>query len=311
MKVCIIGAGSVGLGLAAFLLNAGWDVCFITRKGKSDDLKRGFRVYGLFGDFEFSASEYCVSEDYISCERCDYILITTKSYANREIAESLNRIKDKIESSKIVVAQNGWGNSEIFKEFFGKEKVYTARIITGFEREKPNLAKITVHADEMVIGNIFDKMLSFNVEDLVEALNNGGFEAKVSCEVDKHLWAKMLYNCALNPLGAIFGVEYGKLAESEHSKSIMNNVIDEIYDVMEACNYSTFWDTKESYKEIFYSKLIPITASHRSSMLQDIENGRKTEIESLNGVVVKLANEKNLSVPFNEFLYRSIKFLEK
>ncbi|WP_025270192.1 ketopantoate reductase family protein [Hippea sp. KM1] len=311
MRFLVIGSGGVGLGLSAFLLNAGQDVCLFSTKRSFDYLQRGFKVNGIFGEFAFGRGQYDLIKGFDEIDDSfDWVLITTKTYVNDRVAFELCRVKDRLKNTRLLVVQNGWGNAERFEGCFFKERVFSARIITGFYRKSPNEVEITVHADKMVLGNIFKKELSSQTQGVVDALNRGGFDAVVSEEVDKHLWAKLLYNCALNPLGAILRTEYGKLAEKPQTKRIMDRIIDEIFDVMHAYGYETFFKSAAEYKDVFYSKLIPLTYTHRSSMLQDIENLQKTEIDSLNGIVVRLGKDKGIPTPYNEFIVELIKAIE-
>ncbi len=311
MRVLVIGAGGVGLGLGGFLINAGVDVSFLATSETARSLKSGFRVFGIFGDYSYEPSQYEVLEDFKSIGEFDYVLITTKTTANDEVAGELCGVKDNLGNAKLVVIQNGWGNAEKFVGCFGKERVFAGRIITGFYRHKRNEVEITVHADSMMLGNIFVNELSDEIVDLVDAFIAGGFDVRVSYDVDRHLWAKMLYNCALNPLGAILDVEYGKLAKVPYTKAIMDRILEEVFDVMVASGYGTFWRSVDDYKDVFYSTLVPTTAKHRSSMLQDMRMGKKTEVDSLNGIVVKLAKEQGISAPFNEFVVNLIKAIEE
>ena len=120
----------------------------------------------------------------------------------------------------------------------------------------------------------------------------------------------MIYNCTLNPLGAIVGVHYGALSENEHSLAIMNDTMDELFAVMRAAGYSTYWPDADSYRKDFYAKLLPDTYNHNSSTLQDIRAKRPTEIETLTGTILHLAKEHGVPVPVNTMLYRLIKTLE-
>ena len=120
----------------------------------------------------------------------------------------------------------------------------------------------------------------------------------------------MIYNCTLNPLGAIVGVHYGALSENEHSLAIMNDTMDELFAVMHAAGYSTYWPDADSYRKDFYAKLLPDTYNHNSSTLQDIRAKRPTEIETLTGTILQLAKEHGVPVPVNTMLYRLIKTLE-
>ena len=145
---------------------------------------------------------------------------------------------------------------------------------------------------------------------LAEAINAGGIPSQTSEEVGKARWAKMLYNCSLNPLGAILNVNYGKLTENEYTKELMNSIIDEIFEVIKASGYSTLWSTSDEYKELFYNKLVPDTYEHYSSTHQDIQRKIKTEIDSLNGKVIELGERNNVDVSTNKIIYNLIKSIE-
>lgn len=121
----------------------------------------------------------------------------------------------------------------------------------------------------------------------------------------------MLFNCALNPLGAIFNVPYGALAEQEDSRRIMDKVIHEVFRVMEAAGYSTHWASAAEYLEAFYGTIVPLAAKHCSSTLQDIQAGKKTEIDALSGAVIRLGKTQGIAVPCNEMLYNVIRFMEQ
>ena len=121
----------------------------------------------------------------------------------------------------------------------------------------------------------------------------------------------MLYNCALNPLGAILDVPYGALALHELTRIIMNQIVREVFGVIGAAGYRTHWNSPERFLDVFYNKLVPDTAEHKSSTLQDIKTGKKTEIDALNGAVIQLAEKHGIDVPYNRFAYNTVKFIEK
>ena len=141
-------------------------------------------------------------------------------------------------------------------------------------------------------------------------ITSSGIKCEVTNELDKYLWAKMLYNCALNPLGVILNCTYGELTENEYSKHIMNNIIKEIFEVIDKSGYSTLWDSPEEYEKLFYSKLVPDTYNHYSSTYQDIQKKIKTEIDTLNGTVIRLAEKYDVDVSTNKVIYNLIKSIE-
>ena len=137
-----------------------------------------------------------------------------------------------------------------------------------------------------------------------------GINCELNENLDQYLWAKMLYNCTLNPLGAILDVTYGKLTENEYSKELMDKIIDEIFEVIKASPYTTLWDSADEYKQIFYSKLVPDTYNHYSSTHQDIKRKIKTEIDTLNGKVIELGEKYDVDVSTNKIIYNLIKAIE-
>ena len=104
---------------------------------------------------------------------------------------------------------------------------------------------------------------------------------------------------------------YGTLAGMEETKTLMEQVIDEIFKVARAKGIKLFWKNPEEYKRFFFEKLIPPTAEHYPSMLWDIRNGKKTEIDALNGAIVKLGEEVGVPTPVNGVITQLVKAKEK
>jgi len=313
MKALIYGAGSVGLGIASCLLKGHSVVDIIARENTVTALrKKGLFRTGLFGDFHASPQSFSAhtSLTEIPPADYDYVLVCVKSFDSLTAATDLSNHKSLLgKNAKIVLFQNGWGNAEIFASFFDSRLIYSARVITGFHRPEPNHVLITVHADPIHIGSLFAALLP-DIEPLCESISAGGIPCEKTDAVDKDLWAKMLYNCALNPLSGILDVPYGKLAENEFTRSIMNGIIEEIFAVIAAAGYRTHWQRPADFLEIFYKKLVPATASHKSSTLQDLLAKKKTEIEALNGAVITLAQKHRIKTPCNSTVYNILKFIE-
>jgi 2-dehydropantoate 2-reductase len=313
MKVLIYGGGSVGLGIASCLLKSEAQVNIIAREDTIACLQQyGLVRKGIFGEYHAEPADFkCFSSLSTASEQIyDYILVSTKSCDSLEVAEDILQHKTCFDdSTRIVLFQNGWGNAEIFSSFLPKEQIFNARVITGFSRPKPNEVLITVHADAIHIGSLFSANLS-KIEGLCEAITNGGVPCESTDEIEKDLWAKMLYNCALNPLGAILDVPYGTLAEYDSTRLIMDNISEEIFQVLAVTGYKTHWQKAGDFLKVFYDRLVPDTAEHKSSTLQDIHAKKKTEIEALNGAVITLAEEHNIDVPYNKTVYNMIKFIE-
>ena len=309
----IIGAGAVGIGIGASLLEQGFTVDFVENSQAADCInQKGIKRIGIFKHLEFSQGAVKAYTDFHEIsEQFDYILVCTKAMANTTISKTLFANKQLLSKhGKIIICQNGWGGHEKYLAYFPADKVYSARIITGFSKPEPNISEVTVHAAPIMLGSLNNAEINA-LQPLAEAIANGGIPCLVSNDIEKALWSKMLYNCALNPLGAILKLPYGRLMEIPYCVQIMNNIIDEIYTVMKASGYQSFWPSANKYKKVFYDSLIPDTADHYSSTLQDIEKKRHSEIDGLTGSVIEIADRFNIAVPCNKMLYNTIKAIEE
>jgi 2-dehydropantoate 2-reductase len=313
MRVLVYGAGAVGLGIASCLLKSKCQVDIVARDSTVSRLRRhGLTRTGIFGNYHADPTMFDAysSLDEIQTHLYDYVLVCTKSFDSREAAKDLSAHKSLFtQRAKIVLFQNGWGNAEAFLSFFGTDTVYNARVITGFKRPNNNEVTITVHADSIHIGSLFGNDIS-SLEDLCDSISKGGIPSETTGQIEKDLWAKMLYNCALNPLGAILDVPYGVLAEDKFARAIMNGIVAEVFSVMTTAGYKTHWQSAKDFLRVFYDKLVPDTAQHKSSTLQDLAAKKRTEIDALNGAVINLAEEHKIDVPYNSAVYNIVKFLE-
>ncbi len=290
MRYLIYGGGAVGLGLASCLIKAAQPVDILARPDTVGRLRsEGLFRTGIFGDLH---ADPHVFEAYEGLDHVkgpyDYVLVCTKTYDTHTAAKDLAAHPRLLApEARLILCQNGWGNAEIFTSVFDRSMVYNARIITGFERTAPNKVQITVHADPILIGSLFSYS-NAPVEPVATAITSGDIPCHTTQDIAKDLWAKMLFNCTLNPLEAILDGPYGLLGEDPATRSIMERIVDEIFAVMEADRLQTHWQTAEQFLQVFYGQLIPSTAAHRSSMLQDLRRGRRTEIDSLNGQVISI-----------------------
>ena len=311
MKTLIYGAGSVGLGVASCLLESGVRVELLARPSTAVALRRlGLIRTGIFGHCHHLGDRFAVytttaeirSWDY------DYVLICTKSFDTEAAARELSTAGSP--QCRYVLFQNGWGNAEIFTRYFSPENVFNARVITGFARRELHAVEITVHADDILIGS-FQPGNEESLPELCSSITGGGIPCSVSNNIVKDLWAKMLYNCPLNSLGAVFEVSYGQLGDNSYSRELMDRIITEVFDVMLKAGYGTHWKSAADFFPVFYEKLIPPTGEHFSSTLQDLRAGKRTEIDALNGAVINLAKKLQLDVPVNTVVFNMVKFKEE
>lgn len=313
MNILVIGSGAVGIGIGSSLLSQGVNISFLASKNTARKMKEdGIKRTGLFTNYFFNPQEFNVYESYeeIPKKTFDYVLITSKTTSNDDISKKLNENRDILKDDfTILIIQNGFGNDQLFLRYFKTTEVYCARIITGFTRPDRNISEVTVYTEPILLGSLQGENIE-HLKTIADKITASGIKCELSYELDKYLWAKMLYNCSLNALGAILDVTYGKLTENEYTKEIMDNIIDEIFGVIAASPYETLWNTPDEYRKIFYTKLVPDTYNHYSSTHQDIKRKIKTEIDTLNGKVIELGEKYGVDVSTNKLIYNLIKAIE-
>lgn len=312
----VYGAGAVGLGLGSFLISAGRHVVFLGRKQTIEALRaEGLDRTGIFGQVHHPPESFTAVSDLDGLPQesvFSTVLVTVKSYDLAEAARRLTCFLTRHPEPKplVVLCQNGWGNRETFKEFCPTMEPALARVITGFERIGPHKVRVTVHADAMRLG-LIDQSSPTSLKRLARLFNDGGFDAAVSDDIVADLWTKMLYNCALNPLSALLQTTYGRLGENTETAAVMKDVIEEAFAVMQVSGWRCRFKSVSAYWQAFMREMVPRTARHFSSMAQDLAQGRTTEIEALNGALVRLARSHGRTIPVNETLVRMIRFAEQ
>lgn len=230
MLVLVYGAGAVGLGLASFLARAGIQVHLIARPQTAGAIRdRGLVRTGIFGERRVPPAELLVHTSLATVPEhgLDFVLVATKSFDTKEAGSSLSAHPSAHGETRYVLFQNGWGNVEFFSAFLPPERVFAARVITGFAHPEPGAVRVTVHAEDIHLGS-FRAGREIEVQALASAIADGGLPCRTTPAIAQDLWAKMLYNCALNSLGAVFEVSYGavvRLAEATGLRTPANRLL--------------------------------------------------------------------------------------
>jgi len=302
MKIVVLGAGAVGLTVAAKLSRVA-DVHAVARTRHADAVQeRGFLMTGIWGE---DAYRFSCSEDLPDAWRdADYYIVAAKSTGTEAICR---QFADVIGGREVVSLQNGIGNEEIIARF--TDRVIGAMIITGFEWRGDASVHVSVEAAPMKLGR-FPSGTDAAVEDLAALIREAGIRAEVTAGIRTDVWSKTLYNCALNPLGALMNVPYGALTDP-HAWAVVAAIVEEAYRVAEAEGVPLPWETAEAYLAYLRTTQLPATAAHHSSMLQDIAGGRKTEIDFMNGAVAALAERHGIGAPYNTCIAELIRFRER
>jgi 2-dehydropantoate 2-reductase len=183
-----------------------------------------------------------------------------------------------------------------------------ARVIFGAEVERPGTAKVTVYADKVLLGSPSGTAPLEMIKLVCGHFNNAGIPTALCDEITSFLWGKVLYNCSLNALGAILNVPYGRLQETPEVMATMRQIIHEIFAVARAKDVKLPYESAEAYYKTLTEVQLPPTATHRSSMLQDMAKGsRLTEIDALNGAISRYGREQGITTPVNDVLTAIIK----
>ncbi len=312
MKILIFGAGALGQALGCLLAADGHAISLVLRKRFLDIVnEKGLQVTGIFGEYRVEGRKLHLLEQLknIGNQEYDAALITTKSYDTAEAIKAIAGMKGF--SGPVVSLQNGCGNIEQVKNCFGPDRTFGARVITGFEITRPGEIRITVSADDIHIGSGTPETIPPFARKLAGALTHAGIPCIAVKDIYQDLFAKLLYNCALNPLGAVLGVHYGALGENRQTRLIMDQIIDETFAVIHGLGGRTPWPDAAGYRRIFYDKLLPMTYNHRPSMLQDLEQGKPTEVEALVGYVAKQGNRLSIPTPACSMLANLVRFKER
>ena len=315
MKLAIWGAGAVGIGLASALARPGERLRVLGRDPETlaSLASHGIHRTGLFGEVEIAPRQLQVETGTGSLvdDPPDWLLVCTKAFSSGDIASALAPIAEHlVERTALVLCQNGWGNEAPFRSFWPEARLFHARVITGFHRRSPHAVEITAHASPLAFGSIFG-LENGALEELAERIAQGGIPAETTRDMRGVLWAKMLYNCALNPLGALAGRRYGELTKDRTTRRLIDEVVREIFRVLDAAEVTVAWPNADAYLATFYEELIPPTAAHESSMLQDLRAGRPTEIEALGGAVERLAAEHAVETPVVSSLAALVRVAER
>ena len=291
-------------------------MCRITLLGREPTVNAlatyGLDRIGIFDEFHSPPESFTVLSTFkaVSLDRFDFALVCVKSFDTEIAGQQIkNSTFQKSSSLKFVLCQNGWGNAETFSQFVPQENIFNARIITGFACPERNKVDVTVHAQPLHLGSLYGVDLKI-LMPLAQAFREGGMPSVVTTDISKDLWAKMLYNCPLNALGALLEVPYGLLGENKNTRKIMELIVNEVFSVMRAMGYGTHWNNSKSYLEDFYGKLLLSTYDHESSMLQDLRAGKMTEIDAINGVIVLEGEKRNILVPGNSMIRNLLQFLQ-
>jgi 2-dehydropantoate 2-reductase len=285
-RILVFGAGSIGIFLGTKLYAAGHDVMLYGRR-KLQSLTELIFINGEA--YKLPPRLYQISAD----NDCDYIFVTTKLYDTQKAVEDI--IKSQIPSKIFVFVQNGIVENNFYGELKHHPGLVTISVFNGY-----NLTQNQIIVRETKTGLKVED--TFAGKQVCKLLISVGINCSPSSEIEQIRACKFLFNSATNALSAIEKKSLGDLIIDEKLKKIVDGIIKEGWEVLKD-EYNL--PTITSLKEDIYSKIRQVR-EHYSSMYQDLTSRRKTEIEFLNGLIIKLGKKKGIPTPYNQKVYRRI-----
>lgn len=319
MRTAIYGAGSLGTILGAYITKNGGSVELINRnKAHVEALqKSGATVTGMVS-FTQSVTAYTPEE---MSGKYDVVFLMTKQQQNAEV---VNCIKEFLADDGVIVTLQNGIPELLIAEIVGEERVLGCTVAWGATMKEPGVCELTSAPDSLTfsLGSL-SKNPNPHLEDVKALLEKMG-EVEIDSNFIGSRWSKLLINSAFSGMSAVLGCTFGEAAGNKASRRVVQALIKESIDVCAAGNIRIepvqgkdivkLLDYKNRLKKAFSFFIIPIAirkhALLKASMLQDIEKGKKTEVDAINGVVSSFGRKVGVSTPMNDKVVEIIHRIE-
>ena len=302
MRVCVVGCGAVGSLFAANL--AGLDDvevwAFDLARAHVDAINRdGLRLSGA-GDV---LGRPRATSDALEVPPCDFGIVATKAmHTSAAIAATAHAFAD----GSVATVQNGLGNEEAIAE-------HVARVIRGttFPAGKivaPGHVQWDVKGDT-TFGPFEPKPAPEDeIARLADACTRAGMPAAAVTDARGPQWRKVIFNASTNPIGALTGLTHGRVCEDPALRALVTALVDEGKAVAAAQGIELDADPEQL---IDHAARPDVAYDHKASMLQDVEARRPTEIDYLNGGIVRFGDEHGVATPHNRAIWALVRGLEQ
>ncbi len=297
-NIGIVGAGAMGSLFAYFFSRAHADIVLYDTPERVEALTKGIEVRLLNGTCH---SIYAAASSAPEGMRaCDIIFIFVKSYNTRQAAKT---ISPHISPDAIFVTlQNGLGNKEILEELFPRNPIVSGATTIGAHINADGII-VEGGSGSITVGSTDTGAL----EKIMDLFHQTNLPAEITHNPDATLWRKAIINAAINPLGALLRIPNGMIVESSHLRAIQAHIVQEAVTAAQAERIAV--DADELIAAVI--TVCGNTAQNRCSMLQDIEAGRRTEINAITGAIIARARKHGIATPYNDVLYGLIAALEE
>ncbi|MDH6591723.1 2-dehydropantoate 2-reductase [Variovorax sp. TBS-050B] len=294
MKVAVMGAGAVGCYYGAMLARAGHEVVLIGRPSHVEAVRaRGLRLETRSFDVQVPLG---ASTDPAAARGADLVLFCVKSTDTEAAAAQIG--PHLAPGALVLTLQNGVDNDERVRAVLPANDVAAAVVYVATEMAGPGHVKHHGRG-ELVIAP------SRRSEEVARHLEAAGVPTQISDNVRGSLWAKLVLNCAYNALSAVTQLPYGELVKGQGVAEVIRDVVAECLAVAKAEGIAVVGDTGAAVEAI--ARTMP---SQYSSTAQDLARGKPSEIDHLNGLIVRRGEALGVPTPANRVLWVLVKLLE-
>lgn len=295
-----MGAGAIGSLFGAFLSKNN-DVVLVGRKPHVDAIKKNnLLVQGKTKlKVKIPATE-SVSKGFFPA---DLLILAVKSYDTDNAIKAAKPIID--ENTVVMSLQNGLDNVEKINKIVNLENIIQCITTHGVVFSKPGVV-IHTGIGRTTVGSLNNKKTKI-IENIVNSFNENGIKTTISNDINKEIWIKAIINSSVNPLTSTFYCKNIYLIKNPVLERVVEKICEESTNIAKANGLNlTYSDMIKKTKQV-----INETFENQSSMLQSILQGKKTEIDSINGKLVHIGKGKNVDVLLNESLVYTVKSISK
>jgi 2-dehydropantoate 2-reductase len=303
--IAVVGAGAVGSFYGAMLARAGHKVTLIGRPAHVEAIKR----HGLKLDLASAPATEIVhmeaSSDLLSLQTADLVLFCVKSTDSASVARQM--APHLAPNAVIMSLQNGVENSALIAQQV-PHAVIPCVVYVATEIPVPGCVKHHGRGD-LVIGTMQTSRLSDpqkTLEEIVELFGSAEVPVQISQNVMAELWSKLLINCAFNAISGLAQIQYEKLAALESVRSTQTALVKEVIAVALADGIHL----SESVALEAVAKISVTMGGQKSSTAQDMARSKPSEIDHLNGFIVRRGQALGVATPVNQALFALVKLVE-
>jgi 2-dehydropantoate 2-reductase len=301
-NVSILGAGALGAMYAVhFHTHEGFEVSLIASGERRERLLAdGLVVNG-------TPYHFPVVDPLEATSPADLFLVALKHHHLAGALVGLDKLVG--EGTLFVSVMNGLDSEDMIAAAYGREKVLYA-IAVGMDAVREENRITYVNPGRIVFGEptneTLNEALSPRVRRIQEAFDRAGIAHEIPPDMIRMLWWKFMINVGMNQATAVMGVSYGVMKTSPDAQALMEGLMREVIALAQAAGV----DLSEDDLANWYKVLQTMAPKGKTSMLQDIEAGRKTEVEIFGGKVVELGRQHGIPTPINEVFTRILRVIE-